>query len=421
MLLLSPRVSGTKALPFVSQNRSAPDVLSAAEFEAFFERERCLADRGTRLFSLMMLKRIDGDPLYLDRLSRHLIKRLRSTDLVGQLDRDHLAILLTDTGPAQARSIAGWIDHDVAGIGLRVESTIYVYPSVADADSVHPPAIHEGAIRDDDGNTPSNHAGSNGHGSNGHGPNGRGPRSVVPVDVGVPNRIEVDELPVEPGNAPIEAAAPAACTVQDLWPLLTIPTPWWKRASDIAVSAILIVLLLPFFALVALAIKLDSPGPVIFKQKRAGRGGKAFTFYKFRSMFVDAEKRRAELEALNEQGGPVFKIKNDPRMTRVGRIMRRWSIDETPQLWNVLKGDFSLVGPRPPTLNEVPGYERWQRRRLNVSGGLTCIWQVSGRNDVAFQDWMRMDIQYILRRGFWMDVQLLFRTVTAVVTGRGAY
>jgi lipopolysaccharide/colanic/teichoic acid biosynthesis glycosyltransferase len=187
------------------------------------------------------------------------------------------------------------------------------------------------------------------------------------------------------------------------------------------VSGVALVVLFPFFALVALAIKLDSPGPVIFRQMRAGRGGKGFTFYKFRSMFVDAEKRRAELEALNEQGGPVFKIKNDPRMTRVGRIMRRWSIDEMPQLWNVFKGDFSLVGPRPPTLNEVPSYERWQRRRLNVPGGLTCIWQVSGRNDVAFQDWMRMDIQYILRRGFWMDVRLLFRTVTAVVTGRGAY
>jgi lipopolysaccharide/colanic/teichoic acid biosynthesis glycosyltransferase len=419
-------------LPFVPQNRSAPGVLSAAEFEVYFERERCLADRGTRLFSLMMLKRVDGDPLYLDRLSRHLIKRLRSTDLVGQLDRDHLAILLTDTGPTQARSIAGWIDRDVAGLGLRVESTIYVYPSVADAEFAQPPSF-----RGDDASTPSNHVGPNGHGPNGDGANGNGGnghggnghgsggngrarRTAVPVEIGAQDRMEEDDFQVAPGKPPVEAA-PAACQVEDLWPLLTVATPWWKRAIDIAVSAILILLLAPFFALVALAIKLDSPGPVIFKQRRAGRGGKPFTFYKFRSMFVDAEKRREELEALNEQGGPVFKIKNDPRMTRVGRIMRRWSIDETPQLWNVLRGDFSLVGPRPPTLNEVPGYERWQRRRLNVPGGLTCIWQVSGRNDVAFQDWMRMDMQYILRRGFWMDVHLLFRTVTAVVTGRGAY
>jgi lipopolysaccharide/colanic/teichoic acid biosynthesis glycosyltransferase len=414
MLLLSPRVSGTKAFPFLAQNRSAPDVLSAAEFEIYFERERSLADRGTRLFSVMMLKRVDGDPLYLDRLSRHLLKRLRSTDLIGQLDRDHVAILLTDTGPAQARSIAGWIDRDVAGLGLQVESTIYVYPSVAEAGVVQPPSV-----AGEDRNAPSNRAGSNDHvGGNDR----RARRTEIPVDVGVEDLVGRDE-PIE-GPAPrpaVEEAAASERKVEDLWPLLTLPTPWWKRTIDVAVAAPLIVLLAPFFALVALAIKLDSPGPVIFRQKRAGRGGKPFTFYKFRSMFVDAEKRRAELEALNEQGGPVFKIKNDPRMTRVGKIMRRWSIDETPQLWNVLKGDFSLVGPRPPTMNEVPGYERWQRRRLNVPGGLTCIWQVSGRNDIAFQDWMRMDIQYILRRGFWMDVQLLFRTVTAVVTGRGAY
>ncbi len=158
---------------------------------------------------------------------------------------------------------------------------------------------------------------------------------------------------------------------------------------------------------------------MIFRQRRAGRGGKPFTFYKFRSMFVDAEKRRAELAALNELDGPAFKIRNDPRMTRVGRLMRRWSVDELPQLWNVFKGDFSLVGPRPPTLNEVPSYERWQRRRLSVSGGLTCIWQVSGRNEIAFEDWMRMDMRYIARRGPWTDLRLLAPPSRAVRAAAG--
>jgi lipopolysaccharide/colanic/teichoic acid biosynthesis glycosyltransferase len=421
-------------------------VLTAVEFEMYFERERSLADRGTRLFSLMVLRRLEGDPLDLDRLSRHLVQRLRSTDLVGQLDRDHVAVLLTDTGPAPAKSIAGWIDRDVSGLGLRVDSTIYVYPT-AEEERPAPPDRSAGVDRSASGDR-----------------SARGDRSAlggvrisvadvpdvlrtrVPFEGpeladpegtsngrtnGAPdgNGHEAPRSPVAHGEAvqaPAQVGANSGMSdsdgkVQDLWPLLSVPTPWWKRAIDMLVAVIALILLFPFFVLIAIAIKLDTPGPVIFRQMRAGRGGRPFVFYKFRSMFVDAEKRRAELEALNEQGGPVFKIRNDPRMTRVGRVMRRWSIDELPQLWNVLKGDFSLVGPRPPTLNEVPGYSRWQRRRLNVAGGLTCIWQVSGRNDIAFEDWMRMDVRYVLRRGFWMDLRLLCRTVSAVVSGRGAY
>jgi lipopolysaccharide/colanic/teichoic acid biosynthesis glycosyltransferase len=187
------------------------------------------------------------------------------------------------------------------------------------------------------------------------------------------------------------------------------------------VASIALVLLLPVLAIVAAAIRLDSPGPVIFRQKRAGRGGHPFVFYKFRSMFVDAEKRRAELQSLNEQSGPIFKIKNDPRMTRVGRLLRRWSIDELPQLWNVIKGDLSLVGPRSPTFEEFSCYERWERQRLCVTGGITCIWQVSGRSQISFRDWMRMDMRYLARRGLWLDLCLLARTVPAVVSGRGAY
>jgi lipopolysaccharide/colanic/teichoic acid biosynthesis glycosyltransferase len=213
----------------------------------------------------------------------------------------------------------------------------------------------------------------------------------------------------------------SAQSVEDLRPLFWRPLPWWKRTMDLACAGGAIVVLSPVLLLIALAIKLDSRGPVIFRQRRAGIGGQPFTFYKFRSMHPDAEARRAQLEALNEKDGPIFKIKNDPRITRVGGFLRRYSLDELPQLWNVVKGDMSLVGPRPPTMNELPGYEPWQRRRLELTGGLTCIWQVSGRSDVSFKDWMRMDLRYARKRTLRRDVSLLLKTFGAVFRGRGAY
>jgi len=410
MLLITPQTTGSHFFSRIRRSTTRHTVLGAPEFEMLLERERSLADRGTRVFSLLVLHRVEGNPLVLDRLSRQLVQRLRATDLVGQLDRDRLAVLLTDTDPVQARTVAGWIDRAVAALNVRIEPTLYVYPSISDADvraNATNPVHDRSDDRKSDDDAPKNHGG-NGHTDLSGGNHLNGHR-----------RLDDDAALV---GGPPEAQAPAASwNVQDLWTNLAVPTPWWKRALDILVASVALLVLLPFFGIVALAIKLDSPGPIIFRQRRAGRGGQAFTFYKFRSMFVDAEKRRAELAALNELDGPAFKIRNDPRMTRTGRLMRRWSIDELPQLWNVLKGDFSLVGPRPPMLNEVPSYERWQRRRLSVSGGLTCIWQVSGRNEIAFEDWMRMDMRYIQRRGPWTDFRLLAQTVTAVLSGRGAY
>jgi lipopolysaccharide/colanic/teichoic acid biosynthesis glycosyltransferase len=197
--------------------------------------------------------------------------------------------------------------------------------------------------------------------------------------------------------------------------------PAWKRALDMTGAAFLLVLFSPVMLLAALAIKLTSPGPVIYKQQRVGKGGRPFTFYKFRSMVADAEKRREELLDRNEQDGPVFKIRNDPRITPVGRFLRKTSMDELPQLWNVLKGDMSLVGPRPPTVDEVPRYDSWQRRRLDLTGGMTCLWQVSGRSNVGFEEWMRMDLNYIRDRSFFLDMKLLLKTPIEVLRGRGAH
>lgn len=195
-----------------------------------------------------------------------------------------------------------------------------------------------------------------------------------------------------------------------------------KRAMDILGSAILLSLLAPLFLALALAIKLTSRGPVFYAQDRVGLGGKAFRFYKFRSMTEDAERRKAMLLDHNEMDGAVFKMKNDPRVTGIGRLLRRFSMDELPQLWHVLKGEMSLVGPRPPMAEELPNFESWQRRKLSMKPGLTCIWQVEGRNRISdFDEWVRMDLTYIDNWSLWLDLKLLLRTIPVIITGKGAY
>ena len=194
----------------------------------------------------------------------------------------------------------------------------------------------------------------------------------------------------------------------------------WKRTTDILLSALLLAIALPVVVGVAIAIRVTSSGAVLFRQKRCGLNGRPFTLYKFRTMVADAEERRAEVEHLNEMDGPVFKARNDPRVTRVGRLLRRFSLDELPQLWNVLKGDMSLVGPRPPIPEEVARYERWQRRRLAMKPGLTCLWQISGRNQVDFDRWMQLDLAYIDNWSPWLDLKILLRTLPVVLSGRGA-
>lgn len=194
-----------------------------------------------------------------------------------------------------------------------------------------------------------------------------------------------------------------------------------KRLLDIILSSLMIIVLSPLFFLVALAIWIDDPGPVLFCQTRVGKKGRHFRMYKFRSMEVRAEEKKDQLMDLNESGFVIFKIKNDPRFTRMGKIIRKASIDELPQLWNILRGDMSLVGPRPPVPNEVQKYRYQDLGRLDVKPGLTCIWQVSGRSDIDFEGQVKLDLQYIESQSFWTDIKLLFKTVPAVLLGRGAY
>ncbi len=193
-----------------------------------------------------------------------------------------------------------------------------------------------------------------------------------------------------------------------------------KRLLDVAISLLLLALSVPIIVLAAIAIKITSPGSVLFKQQRMGLNGRIFTLYKFRTMIFDAHERVSEVSHLNEMSGPVFKARSDPRITGVGRILRKFSLDELPQLWNVLKGDMSLVGPRPPIPEEVRSYHRWQRRRLSMKPGLTCLWQVNGRNNIDFDRWMQLDLQYIDNWSPSLDLKILLRTIPAVLLGRGA-
>jgi exopolysaccharide biosynthesis polyprenyl glycosylphosphotransferase len=203
--------------------------------------------------------------------------------------------------------------------------------------------------------------------------------------------------------------------VRDGWPVLV------KRTIDIVVSSILLVFLLPLFGVVAMLIALESKGDVMFRQERIGLNKRKFMIYKFRTMVQDADKMMPELEMLNEVTGPVFKIKKDPRCTKIGTMLRRTSIDELPQLFNVFKGDMSLVGPRPLPTRDFEGFnEDWQRRRFSIRPGITCLWQVNGRSSLSFEKWMQLDLQYMDEWSLWLDVKILARTIPAVLKGSGA-
>jgi exopolysaccharide biosynthesis polyprenyl glycosylphosphotransferase len=192
-----------------------------------------------------------------------------------------------------------------------------------------------------------------------------------------------------------------------------------KRAIDVAIAALGLAVLLPFMAVIAVLIRLTSPGPAIFRQVRCGLNGRRFLFYKFRSMCADAERLKPRLMHLNTRK-TVFKIPDDPRLTPIGRYLRKFSVDEWPQLWNVLKGDMSLVGPRPAIPDEVEQYQRWQRRRLRMRPGLTCLWALAGRDELDFESWMKMDMHYIDNWSLALDWKILLQTIPRVLTGRGA-
>ena len=240
------------------------------------------------------------------------------------------------------------------------------------------------------------------------------------ANVGVKIRVQLEFLPEAYSRIYLE-------NFHDV-PLLSLSSApeselllFFKRVFDVVLSAASLVLLAPALFAIAAAIRITSPGEVLFRQTRCGLGGRRFTLYKFRSMVNNAEQLRAELHQLNELEGPVFKISDDPRITPVGRLLRRFSLDELPQLWNILRGDMSFVGPRPAIPDEVEKYEAWQRRRLRMRPGLTCIWVIEGRSDIKFHRWIQLDLAYIDNWSLWLDAKIFLRTIPIVISGRGAY
>ncbi len=228
------------------------------------------------------------------------------------------------------------------------------------------------------------------------------------------------DLRVRNEQASIDTVRRAASETDSTYPVSAMYLAA-KRVFDLIVGIVILVLLLPILPFIAIMIKLDTRGPVVFKQDRVGENGRIFKFYKFRSMVHSAESSRDDLIRLNEQEGPIFKIKSDPRITGVGAFLRRSSLDEIPQIFNVIRGDMSIVGPRPPLLEEVAEYQPWHMKRLTVKPGITCLWQIAGRSHIGFNEWMRLDIEYLKTRSFRTDLLIFLKTIPAVIARKGAY
>ncbi|WP_428938039.1 sugar transferase [Fontivita pretiosa] len=370
--------------------RTVQSMLTPEQMNIAIQRESARADRSGGEFALVLFRVRNRDRTSLStmRLAKTILGRIRATDDVGWYDDDHIGVLLPDTSATGAWRFADAVCALASRRAHRPLCSVYCYPTKWFTDDESPP--NTALARHESGN--------------GNGDGRYAVRNLIPYFLdGVKVGLE------QPPSA-----------VHRLETLLIRPLPWWKRTIDIIGATLGLILASPIMLAAAIAIKLTSPGPIIFKQKRAGLGGRPFTIYKFRTMVVDAEALKAQLKSRNEQDGPAFKIKDDPRVTRVGSFLRKTSIDELPQLWNVLIGDMTLVGPRPLPVNESDACEGWQRRRLDVTPGLTCIWQVKGRSRVSFAEWVRMDVAYIRRRTFWHDLLILLQTVPAVLLRRGA-
>lgn len=332
------------------------DPLDPDGFFRTLGREKGRTERSGEALTLIVLGITDSFPEDRELILDFLQMRLRLTDELGWMDKNHLGILLPATKGHEAHIVAGSLDEALGAARKRISCIVY-------------------------SDTP-----------------------------GSPEEVESEHPDVVMWEGDVEP----------LSPLFMVPMPLGKRALDIMGASILLVLAMPLMLLTALAVRMESKGSVIFRQKRLGHGGKPFTLLKFRSMVNDAEAQQAKLAEDNRRDGPAFKMENDPRITRVGSFIRASGIDELPQLWNVLSGQMTLVGPRPPLEKEVHSYEEWQKARLRVVGGLTCIWQVDGRlKNVSFRDWMRQDIQYGSRFSAIRDLQLIARTAWVVVFTRG--
>jgi lipopolysaccharide/colanic/teichoic acid biosynthesis glycosyltransferase len=380
---LSP---GRRSLPLkpVGALRARPrpihkikDLHSRNNIDAILHRECARCERNGHDFCLVVIGTADkSPPRHLNRLAGFLCRRARCTDEIGWFDSRRLCVVLPDTSEEGAVAFVSDFTESVNHRGLSPVCSVLSY-----------------------------------HGQM-HSDNER--LTAEQIAVGIEEAGRDISLETQRQFPTMQLVASRMVTN-----LLVRPLPWWKRLVDLAIGSITLLAALPMMAFIALMIKMSDRGPVFFSQRRAGLGGKPFTIYKFRTMITDAEEKKDQLREKSEQDGPAFKIKHDPRITRIGRFLRESSLDELPQLFNVLKGDMSLVGPRPLPVEESNRCATWHRRRLDVTPGLTCIWQIKGRGNVTFAEWIRMDRRYIRARTFWIDLKLILMTVPAVILRRG--
>lgn len=340
------------------------DLHSKERFQEILYSERMRADRSGIHFCLVVYTLDLSQQTACEKFIQCVHQRMRGTDYAGLMGDTEVGIILWDTKEVGARKFSDAIKDDKHSACIR-GIKLYVYPLHNDTQEL--------------------------------------------------NRVKAFAS-TERQTGSIDAIAP----IEPLHMLYVQKLPIWKRAIDIVGAGIGLILLSPLLIITAIAIKLTSKGPVLFQQERDGLGGKRFVIYKFRTMRQDAERLKDELRKFSEQDGPAFKLTRDPRITPIGRYLRKTCIDELPQLWNVLKGDMTLVGPRPLECGEGAKVKGWERRRLDVTPGLTCIWQVYGKSKVSFTEWMRMDIRYITKRNFFKDIKLIFDTIVAVVCHRAS-
>ena len=355
-------------------NPEDDNIKMSAAFHATLAKEKARADRNSHGFSLVSFKvgpldyGTDTTKYFIDQLK----KQVRITDQIGWLDNYTIGVLLFNTPSEEASNF--------------IEKIQRIYP--------HKKFFKYSISCYPEGKT--DHSANEKTGEFCH-----------------------HSIPVSASSHDHHSATDEQHALS-LQPIFFNKTSIAKRLADIVLSILALIVLSPLLSIIAIAVKCTSKGPIFFRQKRAGLGGVPFTFLKFRTMQIDADKKKSELLSFNERTGPVFKMENDPRVTRLGIFLRQWSLDELPQFINVLMGDMSLVGPRPPSMDEVEEYESWHNYRLEVQPGMTCIWQVYARGEKSFENWVRLDIKYKREQSFLLDMKLLALTIPAVLSRRGA-
>lgn len=338
-------------------------LLDEREFHFVLNKERLRADRRAIPFVLLVFEGVgeSAKPIPPDQYGMLLMERLRFTDEVGHFDANRLGVILTDSPEEDGEQVAQSLKEHAAEKGLGLVYEMFAYP-------------------------PQNRR---------------------------QDKLEILDSKSTPTKKPIANAKP-------LERLFERPPTVAKRVFDVSCSVFALIVLAPVMAITALLIKLTSPGPVFYFQLREGQGGRKFWMYKFRSMRINAHEMQAKLRHMNEQDGPAFKIKNDPRFTPIGKLLRKASIDELPQLVNILRGEMSIVGPRPLPVAESEACTQWQRRRLDILPGLTCTWQAFENSGISFADWMRLDIRYIKQSNLRFDLRLIWQTVFKVLSSKGS-